>query len=253
MESLCNLRDRVQMFHVEHWYANAQNNCDEAIPTLGLTAFPNVAMVPPTLLVNERTRTALDRVYGEYRGRLHSRNRGDWDMGINGWRNLGVLLLAGAALAGCNNTPTRDRSIITPKAGDSPIGINQQNKGPFNQPGQTVGTGNPSAAFPTNPNANSLQPAQGQGLPNANLPLNQNSQPLNVGANPGRFPPDTSIPTNNVQQPNNSFGPPSNPFGQQVPSVPSQFGQGQSRITQPGVPDTSNINIPPPPAFGKQP
>ena len=43
-------------------------------------------------------------------------------MGIKTWRNLSVLLLVGAVLAGCNNTPDKKKSVLkegppTPNSG----------------------------------------------------------------------------------------------------------------------------------------
>ena len=155
-------------------------------------------------------------------------------MGIKGLRNLSALLLASAALVGCESTPTKDRSIITPKAGDQPIGLNQQNR--FNQTGQPVGTANANNnPFPTN-NSNNLQPiqgVQGQNQPGSNLnpSLNQGTPP--VGMLPqGRFP---SMDNNNVQMPTNTIR-------QQAPSVPSNF--GDARFSQPGVGQPGAVQMP---------
>jgi hypothetical protein len=203
---------------------------------------------PAHVLVSEWIRPALDRVRGENRGRHHSWNRGDRDMGINGWRNLSVLLLAGAALVGCNNTtPNKQTTIVQPKPGEQPTGVVQQNKGPFNGAGQPIGSSNPNTAFPTSPS-----PGLGQSPLNSSINPNSPSPVID----PGKFqpyPPSGS----NVQPPN--------PFGQQpnlnssVPSVqkPSPFADTRTNV-QPGVPPTTiapdpfNISVPRPENYNKQ-
>src|SRR5216684_3434089 len=93
------------------------------------------------------------QAWGEPRPAFNSRNRGDWEMGFKPWGNLSVLLLAGAALVGCNNTPQKDKSLgAGPKIGDASIA-----KGQTNMPGPKFpsNTNGPSQAYPqagANPN-----------------------------------------------------------------------------------------------------
>jgi hypothetical protein len=167
-------------------------------------------------------------------------------MGFKTWRNWSVFLLTGAALAGCNNTPTRDNTIM--RSGDQPMGLNQQ-KGPFNSNGQQVGT---SKDFPRADNLNTQ--IQGQNRPDLNSPFNQNNRPavdgnspfnqnnqqLQVGGNPPNFP---KMGDSNVQPPPNPFNQPNNsPFSQQAPTTRPQFGDG--RITQPNIPQPDVVQPP---------
>jgi hypothetical protein len=162
-------------------------------------------------------------------------------MGFNGWRNLSVLLLASAALVGCNNTPTNKTVVAPPKSGDPPTGLTQQKQGPFNGQGQPVGTANPSQFPRADSTPNPLLNMQGQGQPGLNSQFNQGAQQPKVGGDLPQFP---KLPENsNAQQPN-PFGPPANPnLLNQAPSVPNnQFGAG--RITQPGTPQPDALQIP---------
>jgi hypothetical protein len=83
-------------------------------------------------------------------------------MGFKPWGNLSVLLLAGAALVGCNNTPQKDKSLgAGPKIGDASFA-----KGQTNIPGPK---------FPANTNAAPQPYPQGVANPNPVLDVSPKS------------------------------------------------------------------------------
>jgi hypothetical protein len=156
-------------------------------------------------------------------------------MGFKSWGNLGVLLLASAALVGCNNTPQKDKSLgVGPKIGDGSIAKGQQNM--------------PGPSFP-NPNAAPQQFPKTGGNPN---PLLDNSPkwPATSGTNPSPFNPsftpaggpDFGGTTRNPLPPNPSS--PSTPRDN-VP-LGSNGGSRPGNITPPGnpLPPIPNVNSP---------
>lgn len=107
-------------------------------------------------------------------------------MGSKAWRNLGAMLLASAALAGCNNGPGPLGGLF---GGPQPVRTTQTTP---NQFGATASgqAGQPRpGAFPTQPGANSFNPAGTAGNafnnPNQNGVNNFNSGP--GGINQGGF------------------------------------------------------------------
>ena len=171
-------------------------------------------------------------------------------MGFNAWRNLSVLLLAGAALIGCNNTPQKNKESIGlkgPQQGGPAGGIGQANKGGF-PPGTPVGTnGQP---FPTNPNPSPFLPTSGPGQPG----LNPSNPQQIIGGDPGRFAPMPGGSGSNFSAPNNPFAPAPNPINQ-APSMPkSTFGiDGRdSRISQPALTNPPGTGALDPPQGFKQ-
>ena len=165
-------------------------------------------------------------------------------MGFNAWRNLSVLLLAGAALIGCNNGPQKNKDPIAtkgPPAGGLPVGVGQANTGGI--PGGPVNTAN---QFPTaKPNAapNPFLQTANPGQPG----LSQGVQQPAVGTLPPRFAPD--------------LGPPPNTsLLNQPPSVQKTNGsfaeqRGDIRLnTQPEIPPANGggLTIPVPQGFDKR-
>ena len=149
-------------------------------------------------------------------------------MGFKPWGNLSVLLLAGAALVGCNNTPQKDKSLgAGPKVGDASIV-----KGQTNMPGPKFpsNTNGPSQAYPQ-PGAN----------PNPLADISPKSPwPPTPGSSPAPF--------------NSSFAPaggplPRDPFPPLPRDIAPLGGNGGGRpgnITPPAnpLPPIPNVNSP---------
>jgi hypothetical protein len=78
-------------------------------------------------------------------------------MGFKAWHNLGVLLLAGAALVGCNSTPQK-KEVVSKGPEQQKLPSGQAN----NMPGPNFpNTGTPNGAFPrVDPNPNALNNQQ---------------------------------------------------------------------------------------------
>lgn len=173
-------------------------------------------------------------------------------MGFNACRNLSVLLLAGAALIGCNNGPQKNKEVITGKGPQAfqPGGAEQANKGGV--PGSPVS----SSVFPVkpDPNANPFLKASGPGQPALNPSV---QQPPAVGGDPGRFAP-MSIPSGAGNSPPlvSPFGPPANPASP-APSLQktSMFGDSRDLRLNPQTLDPAPNNngpiVPIPPNWDK--
>jgi hypothetical protein len=158
-------------------------------------------------------------------------------MGFKYWRHLSLLVLAGAAIAGCNNTPTRPTTLGATN-GNPPAG-QQANQKPFPINNNAVNTNNPN---------NNFRPTGGANQPN-------NTNPFGPASNqdPGRFQP---LPNNNP----NPFGNPSpnpNPFGNPNPSpAPNPFApvpnpNGGNPVIPPPNPNPGGPNLGPQPSpFG---
>jgi hypothetical protein len=156
-------------------------------------------------------------------------------MGFKPWGNLSVLLLASAALVGCNNTPQKDKSLgVGPKIGDASIAKGQPNM--------------PGPSFPNQNGASQQFPKTG-GNPN---PLLDNSPkwPATSGNSPSPFNPsftptggpDIGGTTRNPFPPNPSFPPTSR---DNVP-LGSNGGGRPGNITPPAnqLPPIPNVNSP---------
>lgn len=147
-------------------------------------------------------------------------------MGFKPWGNLSVLLLASAALVGCNNTPQKDKSLgAGPKMGDVPVA-----KGQSNMPGPS---------FP-NPNGAAQQFPKTGGNPN---PLVDNSPkwPVTSGNGPTPFNPTSFTPAGGPDIGGTMRNPlPRDPFPALPKDIAPLDGNGGGR---PG-------NITPPAPFG---
>ncbi len=167
-------------------------------------------------------------------------------MGFQAWSKLSVLVLAAAALVGCNNGPEKNKKLLGATNGQPPP--------------SALSNPNP-AAFPT-AGANNGNLAPTSGNPAFNRP---NTAPFGAPANPAGSP--NAIPTPPVFQPlggtPNSSSSSFAPTGNTNPVVPSS-GLGSSTPnlgnTSPSIPlpDTSSFGasrttLPPssPPAIPK--
>jgi hypothetical protein len=171
------------------------------------------------------------------------------------WRNLSVVMLAGAALVGCNSAPQKDTTLGT-KPKDQPWGTQQT----IQQP--------PSPAFP-NPNTpqpfpqTKADPFGGPARPGAPptnpfAPTNPPA-PTGFGNSSQNPPPGPSFPI--MTNPNNSLGgspspgafpaTPSNSFGP-PPTIPgsSSFGTTRTTVAPVSFPASSPpLDVQPPAGF----
>ena len=125
-------------------------------------------------------------------------------MGSTTWRNLSVLLLASAALVGCNNTSPRDGTLgAGKKVGDPPVFAGNQNTQPFPKagtPGGAANGGQPNSPFGPGPGANITPGGNAFGTPaggnlNNNTP-NSTFAPIGGGAPRPETPKEISLPGN---------------------------------------------------------
>ena len=153
-------------------------------------------------------------------------------MGFQTCRNLSVLLLAGVALVGCNNTPDKPKNIGSgPNNLPGAAGLaNQQQLQDWNQ--KPI----PLKSATTSPQGG-LQPAGNPLLGNtsgSNLPANTGfvpSGPGNVGAPPPIF---TPMPTNPTTRPGNDVR----------TTAPSNFAADPFRVDPLPLPGGANNPIP---------
>jgi hypothetical protein len=164
-------------------------------------------------------------------------------MGFKPWGNMSVLLLAGAALVGCNNTPQKDKSLgAGPKIGDTSVAKGQPNM----MPGPSFPNPNGAAQqFPkTGGNPNPLldnSPKWPTTSGNSPTPFNPSFTPAggpDIGGttkNPLQRDPFPPLPKDMAPLGGNGAGrpgniiPPANPL-QPIPNVNSPFG-GTSNIS----------------------
>lgn len=175
-------------------------------------------------------------------------------MGFNACRNLSVLLLAGAALIGCNNGPQKNKDVITSKGPQpfQPGGVDQANKGGL--PGGTPVSSNGFPMSNPDPNANPFLKASGPGQPALSQGV---QQPSAIGSDPGRFAP-MSVPGGAGNSPplNGPFGPPTNPASP-APSLQKapMFGDSRDLRLNPQTLDPAPNNngpiVPIPPNWDK--
>jgi hypothetical protein len=161
-------------------------------------------------------------------------------MGFKPWRTLSVLLIASAALVGCNNTAQKDKSAVAAPKVDPALAKGQPSKLPDpTWPGSSNGT-----KFPTQPASVNASPFDQKPLPANNV------QPVSVLGGNGQlnnsspWPPPSNPGNNSTPSlpPQNSFGPPP------VPTPSSNF--GTSRLTtSDGLPNGSTPIGPPPAGF----
>jgi len=186
-------------------------------------------------------------------------------MGFKPWGNLSVLLLAGAALVGCNNTPQKDKSLgAGPKVGDASFA-----KGQPNMPGPSFPNPNGvSQQFPkpgVNPNPlldNSPKWPASSG--NSPSPFNPSFTPAggsDIGGTPrNQFPPNPSFPPTpkdnaplgsnfggrpgNISPPANPSLPPipnaNSPFGGNINNSPAPYQPGSPFATEPRTPNPAS-------------
>ena len=164
-------------------------------------------------------------------------------MGSKPWQNLSALVLAGAALVGCNNTPQKTDNSIGATNGNPPWKTSQTAQQP------------PAPNFPVQP----AQPGT-SGFGTGQQPV----QPVGIPNNTG-LPPYGSVNGGNVTAPTNPMFPNTGnsnfPAGPNVPPSPT-FGpytpggnappvSSTSRTT--AVPDVSGNmpSIPAPPNFSR--
>jgi predicted small secreted protein len=158
-------------------------------------------------------------------------------MGFKPWRILSVLLLASAALVGCNNTAQKDKSLgAGPKISDPSLAKSPANQLPGPSfPGSQTGA---KSAFPTapgNPNASPFDPQKSPFAPNNNSG-NPNIQPLSGLGGAGTLN-------------NSSPWSPTNAGNTGAPSIPNAPGPRPSN-TDPYFPPQGSIPQPKSDVFG---
>lgn len=166
-------------------------------------------------------------------------------MGFKAWRNLSVLLLAGAALIGCNNGPQKSKEVIATKGsptGALPVGVGPGAPGAF--PGGPVGAGNQFPTVKPTSNPNPYLPTSGAGQPN----LNQGIQQPEIGGAPGRFAPMKDL----GPPPNTSLNIPALPVQKTNGSFAEQRGDTRINLQPDLLPTGSVPAIPAPPGFDKR-
>jgi hypothetical protein len=107
-------------------------------------------------------------------------------MGFKPWCKLSVLVLAGAALVGCNNGAQKDTKVLGATKGSPPVigALPNANTGPF----------------PIAPNNNSLTPIGG------NAPFGRQNDPITIPPNPNSTIPTAPTGLPSIERPS-SFAP----------------------------------------------
>ncbi|HZZ81953.1 MAG TPA: hypothetical protein VFE62_25870 [Gemmataceae bacterium] len=140
-------------------------------------------------------------------------------MGFSEWRNLSVLVLASAALIGCNNGTQRDGRLVSSNNKAPSAFAGNQNSPGFSTAGQdkfpVASKPTPPSPFaPTsNPNSNSSSPYNSPFNNNTSLPYSNSTVP--AGGLPGN--------ANSLQSLPPSGGMSNNPLVPNGPGGSSQF------------------------------